>query len=358
MPLGIPLPGQPFEAFNTGVNTGRGLFESMMRPKLKREELAQLQQQYEQTLAQRQAEAQQLQAHRNATLAETSNYHNQLMEYKNLAENRKVNEFEHKKALQPHELEHLKAKIEHEKAKAEKAKREPSSNYKPSELERIVQTIANGDPDKARELLAEGGASKYGLTLPGAKDLPVGSEPFKSLPKNLQAQENADQIKMQSKVNDAHKGMHDLDEMEKIIDKNPDMAREWAYLIGNPEDKSFVANLSRRYVDKKKLAAIESFVKLSNDFVLAAGSGLGNNFTDAKLKAMQLSKMHAGNQDLTNKAIIASWKAALKPMINYGRELKKARGKYTLPYFQDSYTDEALGIRGIQDLTDEELEAL
>jgi hypothetical protein len=258
----------------------------------------------------------------------------------------------------PLELNLLEAKIEAEKARAQKAKREPSSNFRPSELERIAQTLSEGDPEKARMILAEGGATKYGLTLPGAENLPVGSQSFKSLPKNLQAQENADQIKMQSRVNDARKANHDLTAMDEIINSYPDMATEFAYILGNPEDKSFIANLSRRYFDKKKLAAIEKFTKYSNDFVLSAGGGLGNNFTDAKLKALQLSKMHAGNTAEANRAIIKNYKTKLQPLINYGAELKKARGKYTLPYFEESYSDEALGKRPIESLSDEELEAL
>jgi hypothetical protein len=258
----------------------------------------------------------------------------------------------------PLQLDKLRAQIEAQHALAEKARRPPSSSYKPSELERIANLLAGGDPDKERELLAEGAASKYGLTPAGAEKLPEGSVPLKSLPKGLQAQENAYQIKMQANVNDARKASHDLDEMEKIINENPDMARELTFVLGNPEDKSILSNLTRKYLDKNKLAAIEKFSKYSNDFVLSAGNGLGNNFTDAKLKALQLSKMHAGNTDEANRAIINNYRVRLKPLINYGKTLKKARGKYTLPYFEENYSDESLGIRPIEDLSDEELEAL
>lgn len=252
----------------------------------------------------------------------------------------------------------VQAKLDQMRAAAERARREPSSSYKPTEMERVIASIYGNDPEAVKNAYAEAGATKYGLTLPGSESLPVGSEYLKSLPKNVQAQENAYQIKMQGQVNDARKASHDLDQMQKIIQQHPDMARDFAYILGNPEDKSFLRSLTRRYIDKTKLAAIEKFTKYSNDFVLSAGAGLGQNFTDAKLKALQLSKMHAGNTDEANRAIIENYRSHLKPLINYGQSLKKARGKYTLPYFEDSYTDQALGIRPIQSLTDEEFESL
>lgn len=254
----------------------------------------------------------------------------------------------------PEQMNLLQARIQQAQAMAERARRDPSSSYKPSELERIVKQLGGGDPEQERALLEEGAATKYGITPQNVRKLPMGSVPLKSLPKNLQAQENADQIKMQFKVNDARKAYHDLDQMEKIVNANPDMARDFAYILGNPEDKSFLSNLSRRYIDKKKLAQIEKFTKLSNDFVLAAGGGLGNNFTDAKLKALTLSKMHAGNTGEANKSIIKNYRQKLKPLINYGKELNKARGKYTLPYLEENYID----VKPLSELTDEELDAL
>lgn len=334
--MAIPLPRMPFDAFMGGMESSSNLMNQLMQQKRLNEQLAM---------------QQQLQPYQIANYQHQQQMHPYELQIKQ-------QQLEQAKQLGPEKYNLLKAQIEHQLAMAEKARREPSSNYKPSELERIADALSGGDPNKRNALLSEGAATKYGLTLPGAENLPVGSQPFKSLPKNLQAQENADQIKMQTRVNDARKANHDLDEMEKVINSNPDMARDFAYILGNPEDKSFISNLSRRYIDKKKLAAIEKFTKYSNDFVLSAGGGLGNNFTDAKLKALQLSKMHAGNTDEANRAIINNYRVRLKPLINYGPELKKARGKYTLPYFEESYTDSALGIKPIEELTDEEFAAI
>jgi hypothetical protein len=336
----IPLPD----------NKRSGLFEGLMAGNKRQDEQQNMERQWHQHEENKQLQYKQLEQY--------LMQHMQQQAIREQAEARHAAEFEFNKSKQPLDLELLREKIEYERAKQEKARREPSSNAKPSEAERMAEALSGGDPEKKAEILSEIGATKYGITMPGTENLPVGSQSFKSLPKNLQAQENADQIKMQTSVNNASKAMHDLDEMQKIIKSHPNMARDLSYLLGNPEDKSFLANLSRRYLDKKELAAIEKFTKYSNDFVLSAGDSLGNNFTDAKLKALQLSKMHAGNTDESNKAIIANYKNRLKPMINYGKELKKARGKYTLPYFEQSYTDEALGNRSIEDLSDEELEAL
>lgn len=351
MPLNIPMPS---------LNRN-GLFEGLLygnQRKQAQQQLAQQWQQHLNNMEMRQAQ-QEIQKKQQARLDEQFEMEKQLHPYA-------IQAAKQAQQLNPAKYELLKAQIEAQQALAEQRKSPPISNYKPSELERIANLLSGGDQEVQNQLLAEGAATKYGLTLPGSENLPLGSVPFKSLPKNLQAQENADQIKMQSRVNDAIKANHNLTEMEKIIKENPDMAREFAYILGNPEDKSFRANLFRRFMNKQKLAEIEKFSKYANDFVLSAGSGLGNNFTDAKLKALQLSKMHPGNTDEANQAIINNYKERLKPLINYGSALKKARGKYTLPYFEESYTDEALGllptenkkIRPIQSLTDEELEAL
>ena len=336
----IPLPGNGAEALQRGVEEGMRLYtqnrQHAQSSALREQEIARLMQ----------------------LLPHQINEYQQKAEYHPFKMQNAQQEQQFNQQKQPLELDKLRAQIEAQQAQAFKNRQPSSSNSKTSELERIAAILSEGDPERQRALLAEGGATKYGLTLPGSENLPVGSQPFKSLPKNLQAQENADQIKMQTRVNDAKKAYHDLDEMDKIINSNPDMARDFAYIIGNPEDKSFVSNLARRYVDKKKLAAVEKFVKYSNDFVLSAGSGMGNNFTDAKLKALQLSKMHAGNTDAANRSIINNYRIRLKPLINYGQELKKARGKYTLPYFEESYTDESLSPPPIESLSDEELEAM
>lgn len=336
MALNIPMPS----------NDRSGLFKGLLYGDQTRQAREQLQQDWQKHL-----EDMEIKQIQQARLAEELEMQRQLHPFA-------LHEAQQKEQRAPAQFDLLRAQIEAQKALADQRRRPPSSNHKSSELERIAKALSGDDPEMERKILAEGGATKYGLTLPGTENLPVGSQPFKSLPKNLQAQENADQIKMQTRVNDARKAEHNLAEMEKVINSNPDMARDFAYILGNPEDKSFLSNLSRRYLDKKKLAAIEKFTKYSNDFVLSAGGSLGNNFTDAKLKALQLSKMHPGNTDEANRAIINNYKVRLKPLINYGEELKKARGKYTLPYFEESYTDEARGKHSIENLTDEELEAL
>lgn len=342
----IPLPGDFGEAFNKGIDTGSTLFQRMIQPVIARKQLEQQQNQ----LAQQHEHYQGTLAARLQQMAQAQQQHEQNLALRQQGLNLKQEAHDFTKEQQPLNLDLLRAKTEKEKALAEKAKREPSSAQKPSELERIAKHLAKGDPALEQELLAQGAATKYGLEAQNYKDLPLGSRPFKSLTKTLQAQENADQIKMQIKVNDSKKAYHDLEKMEKIINENPGMAQEFTYILGNPEDKSFMATLARKYSDKKKLAAIETFTKYSNDFVLSAGGSLGNNFTDAKLKALQLSKMHPGNTDVANKAIIANYKERLKPLINYGKELRKARGLYTLPYFEENYMD-----KKIEELTDEEL---
>lgn len=100
MALGIPLPGQPGEAFMQGANLGSTLLQRMIQPKLAREKMGLDWRQHQGNLALKQAEEQRLA---------------QLLPYQ-------IQQYENANALQPYTIQDLMAKVAYHQAQADALK--------------------------------------------------------------------------------------------------------------------------------------------------------------------------------------------------------------------------------------------
>jgi hypothetical protein len=323
MPLGIPLPGQPGEAFNQGVNTGRGLFESMMRPKLEREKMAQLQQQYEQTLAQKQAEEQQ-----------RALRHQQTMMLKELMENRKQQEFEQLKELHPSKLHHLEEKIKTEQARQKMLEKGGNqrvtaavqeadilySRNDPRHAQYILNKTKTYMPDE--EQMAEEQRLKSSPDYEKIKSYMDNAVSMGNLPAATQNLYRKQMDAELAQIDKAKQVKHAISQARDITKNNPGLYKKAINIIANPEaspgkiEKTLISMLPEKDVE-----AFMGLSKLYSD-ILTKQAQLNNMSRSVyALRLQQQAKAQVKNPDEVNEQIFKNLEYEIAPQLDREKPL-------------------------------------
>ena len=318
MPLGIPLPGQPGEAFNQGVNTGRGLFESMMRPKLERDKMAQLQQQYEQTLAQKQAEEQQ-----------RALRHQQTMMLKELMEKRKQQEFEQLKELHPSKLHHLEEKIKTEQARQKMLEKggnqrvtaaiqEADMLYDkndPRHAQYILNKTKTYMPDEGQE--AEKEAFKSSPAYEKAKPYLDNAVPMGNLAPGTQNLYRKQMNEELGQIDKAKQVKHAITQARDITAKNPGLYKKAINIIANPEASPGVIEKSLiSLLPEKDVESFMGLSKLYSDILTKQAQLNGMSRSVYALRLQQQAKAQVKNPDEVNEQIFKNLEYELAPQLD------------------------------------------
>lgn len=223
------------------------------------------------------------------------------------------------------------AKVAKLEAETEKAKRYENNARKTPQQRNLETLYPPGSPeynDAMKSLLGLGGANG---------DRPVR---FNDLPKNEQLDVSK---RMRNDLRAAHeikKATGVLNEMEKIMNEHPNLADSLSNIFIDPKkDSTILSKFGKSFLDKKERAAIEKFVKLSNELILHGGQALGaKNFTDAKAKMLELSKPVAGNSQEANLFLIKNMRKQFDPWQAYAEDLKKGlKNREVVEFDLDKY---------------------
>ena len=97
-----------------------------------------------------------------------------------------------------------------------------------------------------------------------------------------------------------------LKEMKELNNKYPHLWKYWFQAFESNGEATLKSSLLKAsgIVNDKDYEALTKMNKLSNQIALLGGEGMGKNFTDAKLKAIQAAKPNTKNPSKTNDSII------------------------------------------------------
>jgi len=204
-------------------------------------------------------------------------------------------------------------------ARADKARRLEASTGKNSQIYNdLAKIYGEGSPEftKAYQQIR----SIPGATTPSSEEVSLAD-----LPKN----EQLDQTKrMRNDLRAAHdvkKAVGTLREMRKITEQYPNLSDTLSAVFIDPKkEASITSRIGKTFLDKNERAAVEKYIKLSNDLILQGGQGLGpKNFTDAKAKILEMAKPYAGATQQANLFVIDNMIRNLEPWEAYAQDLKR-----------------------------------
>lgn len=197
-------------------------------------------------------------------------------------------------------------------------------------------------------------ANKHAAAYQG---IPEGSVPISELQRGAQTAVLNEQKEMAARIASAEKGLHKLDALETILDRNPEFSDSFMLALTVPDKEGVISSLAKATLpgqNKRKRADAEEFKKLANDLILDLGSAtLGARFTDAKFRAMQASKPYLTNTKKANKAVIGHLRKEFEPYKKFKKDFQKARYKYTVQFDPEKYSDIPL-----DSLSDAEFDAI
>lgn len=229
------------------------------------------------------------------------------------------------------DLDYRNAQIQEALAKAEYQK-SGMAHLTPKQKE-LADIYGYGTPEYASALKRQ-----YGV-IDGA-DIPAGAVPLDTMSPGERNEATKIMRQNLTKSNDLSKAHKTLSEMQKIMNEHPNMADHFASALVDPTQKSSIfGQLKRIGADKKDLAAIEKFTKLSNDLILSAGQAMGSkSFTDAKLKLLEMAKPSARNTDEANKFVIKHMMEEFEPYVGYSKALQHGlQNRYEVLDVPESY---------------------
>jgi hypothetical protein len=146
---------------------------------------------------------------------------------------------------------------------------------------------------------------------------------LRGLPKNEQlfyVKKMEDDLK---KAQNMTKTIKTLDQMQSIMDQNPNLWKSFSLMLSNPEDKSGLEEyVKRNIINKDEKTQVDIFRKLSNELVASGGEALGSGqrFTDARQALIASMKPDVANTAEANKFIIKN----MKGLMGAGPEWEKA----------------------------------
>lgn len=200
-----------------------------------------------------------------------------------------------------------------------KMQRDQYMHLTPNQRE-AADLFGYGTEEYKQELARRGGNPTV-----NREGIPKEATPFENMNVNERNNTIKDMRAGLAKANNITSAVKILDEMEKIMKEHPNMSEYFTPALLNGEPTVW-EKIKRRIpgTDKKALAAVEKFRKLSNDLVLKGAEGLGaKNATDARVNMLALTKPGEGNTYEANEYLIKRLRGEFDPWVKYGERVKK-----------------------------------
>ena len=209
----------------------------------------------------------------------------------------------------------------------------PSVNPHLTPTQRELAAIHGfGTPEYTKAL-----GEQYGI-IEGA-NVPQGAIPLAAMGANERNAAVKDMTAELKKSQEATKAVKRANEMLQLIEQHPNMADYFSTALVDPNKKGFFQQLKRIGVDKKDLAALEKFNKLSSDLVLHGSQAFGGQkFTDARQALLEAAKPSSRNTDEANRYVLNNIIDDLSPYEGYGKALQGGfQNRYYVPPVPEDY---------------------
>lgn len=317
----IPLPGAPGQALGQGLDRGSQMFARLMAGKLQQQQLQQAQMQQMQNYALKQQEEQRAQA-----------LHPFMIRKQEMEE-----------LQNPLKQDLIKAKIARENAQALLATK--GGTKRPSAAIQEAEALYGdlNDPRAKQYILDRNkiiNGQEYRPEL-NNKEIPEGAI---SLNLFTPAQRKAETDRQNKFIDQGESWkhiMHQLDEADKILDENPNLSDSFASIIeeAGGKSKGYLNPLLNRMSNEKDRTAVQKLDKIYSDIVLNLDSAMPGRGSVFKLQTINSAKGRSKNTNQANKFINNSLRKEGTPFVNYAKDLKKIKGRYSLDFDRDKYSN-------------------